>query len=106
MDRIEKEKWVFFITLFLIDYIIFFLSHYTADKYLIQKKDQIFYELKENKRNNSIIIENKIIIEKETYIPLKKRYDTPIKENNIITKEFNHSFEIDDNKKEEYELLF
>ena len=106
MDRIEKEKWGFFIIVFLIDYIIFFLSHYTSDKYLIQKKNQIFYELKENKRNNSIIIENKIIIEKEIYIQLKKRYDIPIKENNIITKEFNHSFEIDDNKKEEYELLF
>lgn len=98
MDRIEKEKWGFFISIFLIDYIIFFLSHYTADKYLIHKKNLTFYELKEDKKNNSIIIENKIIIEKEIHVPT-------FKETNFSTKQYTVPFEIDDDKKEEYELI-
>lgn len=98
MDPIEKEKWGFFITIFLIDYIIFFLSHYTADKYLIHKKNnypivqknEVDFLIKKEKNINKEI--PKIIIQHEINTSLKKEYRFHV--------------EIDDDKKEEYDLIY
>lgn len=89
MNRIEKEELGFFIILILIDLIIFYLSHYFNDRYLINKK--IDYPIIQK----NFLIKKEIptiTIQHEINIPLKKEYQVHI--------------EIDDDKKEEYDLIY
>lgn len=95
MNSIEKEKRIFFIILFLIDFIIFYLSHYFSDLYLIQKNIPKLIE------NKPLIKNEKIIIKEKPQIILKKDLQKTI----ILKEEIEDPIEFDDDKGEDVYLL-
>ena len=95
MNQIEKEKYVFFITIFLIDFTLFFLSHYLSDHLYIFKRTEII-SVPIQKKEIQIIKENpKIIIQQEIQKPIFKEL-----------KEIEYPVIIDDDKKEEYDPIY
>jgi hypothetical protein len=96
VNLIEKEKKIFFIIIFLIDFIIFYLSHYFTDLYLIEKNTII------KPIENKPFTKNKENTIKE--IPqtiLKKDPQKPI----LLKSEFEDLIEGEDNKGEDVYLL-
>ena len=96
MNSIEKEELNFFIILILIDLIVFYLSHYFTDLYLINKKNDYLIMKKD-----FLIKKEEIIIEKEIpTITIQHEINIPLK------KDFEFHVEIDDDKKEEYDPIY